>query len=172
MSVSLNRVPQNDLTRAEAQRIYEKHGALRETDIVEESRDPESPLHPYFMWDDDSGAAQMGRLAIAQAFVMRITVTIEGAPQDDIEPLVRVRKYNGIGKGEYWDIERILADDSARATLLRRALIELRAFKRRYERLKELAPVLSAIQAVEPAAGGGPTLERSDVPARAAARQS
>lgn len=54
-------------------RIYERAGALRAEDVVEEARSAKSPLHDWFEWDD-SVAAEQYRLQQARQLVREIRV--------------------------------------------------------------------------------------------------
>jgi hypothetical protein len=57
--------------------------------IVDAARDPASPLHRYFEWNDTTAAA-LHRVATAEQLIRRVRVTI--IPADDAAP-VRVRAY-------------------------------------------------------------------------------
>jgi hypothetical protein len=49
------------------------------SDLVERARNPNSPLHPHFEWDD-SRAAQAHRVAQAERLIVRARVTIVPSP--------------------------------------------------------------------------------------------
>lgn len=54
-------------------RIHEKHGALKPTNVVEEARPEEAPLHPAFEWND-SIAAEEWRLHTARNLIRSVQV--------------------------------------------------------------------------------------------------
>jgi hypothetical protein len=57
----------------ELDRIHEKHGALKPTNVVEEARPEEAPLHPVFEWND-SIAAEEWRLHTARNLIRSVQV--------------------------------------------------------------------------------------------------
>ena len=66
----------NEQIRAALLAIAARHdGLLSPAQIVEEARDPASPLHDEFEWDDDSAAEQY-RMAQAGALVRRLKLTV------------------------------------------------------------------------------------------------
>lgn len=72
----------------------------------------------------------------------------QAAPVRAMVSLIDDRKVKS-GLPGYRYIEDVLSDDALRANLLQTALMELRAFRRKYESLKELAGVWVAIDEMD-----------------------
>lgn len=127
----------------ELQRIYHEKGVLNPVDIVDESRDSAAPLHPCFEWDDVT-AAEKYRQTQAQMIVQSI-VTVHETPNR--EP-VETRAFVSV-RQEYKPIEVVTSSEEQMQELLKTALAELMAFRRKYSILSELAGVMRAIEEVE-----------------------
>lgn len=50
-----------------------ENGRLTLTQVVDEARRPESPLHPYFEWDDERARLAMARRLLLRALPVRMT---------------------------------------------------------------------------------------------------
>jgi len=132
---------------AELTRIVERHGGvLRPEDVVDEARDPRSPLHDQFDWDD-SEAAHKWRLHQARNLI-RVCVRYVETPDRERKPcrvfvsLTTDRVSNG---GGYRALDDVLRVKSTREQLLEDAMREAEAFARKYAMLSELAEVHAAI---------------------------
>lgn len=126
---------------------------LRAADVVEVSKDPRSPLHPHFLWGDDRTAATLHRLRVADHLIRSIKVTYLRSSEDGrtISVTVRQFSYNEQQRG-FMDTRTMLADEALREMVLKRAMLELRAFRTKYQSLEELAGVLEVIDdLLEPA---------------------
>ena len=128
---------------AEMDRLKEE-GRLTASDLVEENRPDDAPLHSEFEWDD-SVAAEKFREDQARAMIRHLTVQIE-ANNTEYE----VRQYFIVESASknYEPIQLILQDEDKTAMLLEQAKRELQAFKAKYAGLKELAAVIKAIDSV------------------------
>lgn len=126
----------------ELQRIYHEKGTLNPVDIVDESRDSAAPLHPCFEWDDVT-AAEKYRQTQAQ-MIVRSIVTVKETPNR--EP-VETRAFVSV-RQEYKPIEVVTSSEEQMQELLRTALAELMAFRRKYSILSELAGIMRAIEEV------------------------
>jgi hypothetical protein len=60
----------------ELERVYHKHGALRPSDIVEEAKPKESPIHGAFEWGDKRAAHEY-RLMQARTLARAVVVVSE-----------------------------------------------------------------------------------------------
>ena len=125
----------------ELDRIYKKHGNLIPSNVVEESRDETSVLHPCFEWND-AAAAEKYRETQAGLILRNITVVSESVGNE--EP---VRAFVSVQKS-YQPIEIVLSDQEKTEELLRNALKELVSFKAKYNTLSMLKPVFDAIEKV------------------------
>lgn len=120
----------------------EKEGRLTPAELVSVSRDEDAPLHGAFEWRDEI-AAEKYRETQAGHIIRSLEVKLTGSS----EP---VRAYFPVaisgGGRQYTSTEIILQDATSRDTLLKNALAELRAFKRKYKILEELSAVFEAIE--------------------------
>lgn len=126
----------------ELDRIYRENGRLEPARIVDESRDSAAPLHPCFEWDDVV-AAEKYRQTQAQ-MIVRSIVTVQEKPNRE---LVETRAFVSV-RQEYKPIEVVTSSEEQMQELLRTALAELMAFRRKYSILSELAGVMRAIEEV------------------------
>lgn len=106
-----------------AQAISETRGYsawhdLTAEDVVEAAKDPESPIHDLFQWDDSSAAHEY-RLGVARRFISSIRVKVEIADIEENAPAVRVSAFTSpvdqreYGGGYLSDIE-VISDGSYR----------------------------------------------------------
>lgn len=136
---------------ADAQKVAEEimgiGDAATPQQIVERARDEGAELHKCFEWRDDV-AAEKYRLHQARQITHHLVIQ-EPEPQECEEERQPVRFFhqtvNGTG---YRPTEIIYRDENAYATLLETALAELKAFQRKYGRLKELSGVFGEIDKV------------------------
>jgi hypothetical protein len=135
----------------ELEYIRRQHGdVLRPEDVVSFAQDETTALHREFEWDDTKAAAEH-RLWQARQ-VIRVTVTTLPSPYSDDTP---IRAYVSMPSdrvqpgGGYRSFEDVMSSDELRAELLRDALSEVKRWKRKHDRLKELSPIFRAIDRVD-----------------------
>jgi hypothetical protein len=128
--------------------IRSKHGGvLRPVDVVKAARAQTSPLHKYFTWDDGEAAHQF-RLAQARQLI-RACVTVIPHAAEPIKAFCSLVEDRGKGDSYFATVD-VLSDEDKRSRLLRQALSEANAWRRRYQALAELQRVFDAInEAVE-----------------------
>lgn len=126
----------------------ENDGLLPPRAVVEFARDPLTALHGEFTWDD-AVAAEERRLDQARRLI-RVMVTIEHIADKDrrVRAFVSVMDDRRMAGGGYRSTVEVMQDDERRERMLATALMELRAFKRRYSVLQELASVFEAAEEV------------------------
>jgi len=137
--------------RAELERLALAHGGeLRPEAVVDAARVETSPLHQSFDWDDTE-AAQRWRVHQARQLI-RAVVTYDPTGQERGDPcrvfvsLTSDRTKNGRG---YRLTTDVLSDAEQRAQLLADAIAEMKTFREKYRRLRELADVFAAMALVE-----------------------
>lgn len=140
----------NELIVRELERIAADHdGILQPETVVNTARDPKSPLHGWFQWDD-SEAAKQWRLQQARQLI-RVAVTYEQvAPDKRIAHRVFVsvstdRQEDG---GGYRLTSAVLNNEELRRQMLIDARAEMQTFRNKYATLSELARVFVAMDAV------------------------
>lgn len=125
----------------ELKRIAKKHGGvINPLDVVAAARNPKSPLHPKFTWDDSEAASQY-RIWQARQLI-RVVVTI--IPRTETTERVWVSLTSDRGNGGYRALVDVLSDDEMRAQLLTEAKAEFAVFRAKFGRLAELAKVFQA----------------------------
>jgi hypothetical protein len=136
---------------SELEQICQKHGGLlRPEDVVTFARNKRTALHSEFEWDDAKASAEY-RLEQARR-VIRVSVTVLPSPHSDQEP---VRAYVSVVSdrvqpgGGYRSFVEVMTDDDMRSELVNEAISEAKRWRRKYERLRELAPIFRAIDKVE-----------------------
>lgn len=139
-----------ELIRAELEQICQSHGGvLRPEDVVAFARNKRTALHSEFEWDDEKASTEY-RLWQART-VIRVAVTVLPSPHADQEP---VRAYVSVASdrvrpgGGYRPLADVMINDEMRAELVAEALGEVKRWRRKYERLRELVPIFRAIDKV------------------------
>lgn len=122
-----------------------KHGGITPAQLVTAARNPKSPGHACFEWDDTI-AAQAHRLTQASSIIRSLTVAYSPASAPD--ELRTIRAYwpdssHGASKGVYKAIEAIAADPVASAVLLAEMEREWRAFRRRWGHMAEFLDLIA-----------------------------
>lgn len=135
---------------AELQAMADKHGTLKQEQIVEAAREEGTALHEDFsrngLWDD-AVAAHRARLDYAARLIRVYFIRTTDDQKDPVRALVSIiddRKPES-GFPGYRRIGDVMADPDLRDSLVQTALMDLRACRRKYEQLKELAKVWEAI---------------------------
>lgn len=137
----------NEAAQRELQVLCEENGGLlKPADVVEFARDENTALHCLFDWDDTEAARQW-RLDQARQ-VIRLAVTVIKQDQPPIRALVSLTTDRKTGGG-YRSLYDVLDSASLMEQLEADALAELRAVRRKYERINALAPVWRAIDLFE-----------------------
>lgn len=128
----------------ELRQIAARHnGLLRPEDVVEFAKDEETALHSRFQWDDDK-AAQEYRLWQARE-IIRVSVILLPNTSEPVRAFVSLKADRSKDAGGYRTIQNVMTDTEMREQLLEQALDDLEYFTRKYQQLKELAPVFDAI---------------------------
>ncbi len=146
------------IIRAELERIERDEGAVRTSRVLELSRDPSHPLHPYVFKLNDRQAAERWRLHTVRRLcaTVRIEFTDDaGKAKHSLPAFVSVRmvseRENADGAMEkfveraYRSAEKALADPATRAELLDEAIRQAELWQARYRAVSELGEVFDAI---------------------------
>lgn len=140
---------------AELERLRQENGGLlKQQAIVDFARKPDTALHEDFdhqgLWDD-AVAAERARLDYAGRIMRLYLVPAKDDQKEPVRALVSLIQDRTVQSGRpgYRALEDVMEDESLQENLLQTALMELRAFRRKYERLKQLASIWDALDAVE-----------------------
>lgn len=117
-------------------------GLINPETVVEYASKKDSVLHDYFTWDDGVAAHQY-RLEQARKLI-RICVIY---PKENLEPIrmfVSLRSDRN-QDGGYRLLTDVLSNDEQKAEMLYQALEELKAFKLKYNLLKEFSELFNVV---------------------------
>lgn len=125
--------------------VRAKHGVLTPKVLVDEARDPASPLHGHFSWDVAENAEKY-LLVQARELIRKVRVRYVDSRGDmsSVRAYHVVRNSTPIGPAkEYVPVEEIVADPLQKALLLRQMEREWKEFRRRWEHMSEFAGMIA-----------------------------
>ena len=136
----------------ELEKIEARDGEVTPKAVVDAARPVDSALHRVFEWDDEKAAEQY---RLSQASTLIRCITVKPAPEESIKGPVRMFVNcnpidNGQKKiGSYINYRSAFEDPETREVILSNAKYELRVFRNKYSKLKELAKVFESIDMLE-----------------------
>ena len=140
-----------------------QNGDLTSARFLEASRPEDAPTHNLFEWNDSIAAE---RYRLQQATIAINSVEVQIVNESNASVISQAAFVNVVSKaparsgsfskaparsGSFTPIEVALSDENMRNVLLTNALNELRAFRRKYSQLSELADVFFEIKKIEQA---------------------
>lgn len=127
--------------------VEQRHGRLTPDDIVEDARNPVSPLHPNFEWDDMAAAA-LHRRSTARALMQSIVI-VRIQDQDIPAPVRAFVNVVADDKQHYYTpITVAMNDATLRDQIIEQAWKELQSWRKKYEEYREFAQVIEAISGI------------------------
>jgi len=138
----------NPVVVEELRAISKKHrGFLRAKAVLNAARTKNSPLHPFFTWDDGE-AAEAYRLGEAARLIRVVVAVIPGLKTSEpVRVFVSLKNDRGPTAG-YRTMVSVLSDADLREQLVSEALRDAEMFMARYRRLQEFAMVFVAMKSV------------------------
>lgn len=130
--------------KADAQKVAEEIGNKKITpeEVLKKAKDENSELHKCFEWND-SVAAEKYRLQQAGNVIRMLVYKSE---KENTEP---VRAFHiTTEKNTYQPTRTFLVQQDEYQSLLKRAMAELEAFKKKYHTLSELESVFEAMEMI------------------------
>jgi hypothetical protein len=124
--------------------IYERDGALMPGAVVSEARVKGSPLHDCFTWDD-SKAAEAHRLNQARALIRVAVRVIPAISNSPVREYISISSLRQTKTGSYLATVDVVSDEERYAQALQDAIKALQQLERRFNYLKELAPIWDAL---------------------------
>ncbi len=140
---------------SELEEIYFQNGDVTAKAVLEKARHVDTALYEAFerqgLWDDKK-AAEAARLIFAQRLMRTYIITDMDENCTPVRALVSLLpdRLPGGNVGSYRHIRDIRDSAELSENLLATALMELRAFKRKYGMLQQLVNVWDAIDAMAP----------------------
>ena len=136
---SRHKVPAS-VAAAECERL-EAEGRLTAEELVEESRNEDAPLHEEFEWRDDVAAEEWRKQQARMIINALVVVSEEHEPVRAFVNLVQ-------RSPEYTSVHTAVQRSDTRELLIRNALLELKAFQRKYQNLTEFASLFAEIEKI------------------------
>ena len=121
-------------------------GEITPADVLADARNPNSPLHSFFEWDD-SAAAEAHRIAQARGLIRSVVAVYVS----DDKPAIRTKAYVHVpekGFPHYREMTHAMSQKKTRELVLKRAWSELQAWRKRYADMKEFASLIDVIDEV------------------------
>ena len=129
----------------ELERLCGEVDTLSPDEVIEKAKSSSSPLHDYFMWDDDV-AAEMYRKTQARHMLRSIHIV----RQEDDEPArafhpvtIKVNEHEERG---YVTLNRVLSEEDLLEQVRHRAFQELSSWQRRYSQYEALRPLVDRVR--------------------------
>lgn len=122
--------------------------------VVEFAKDPETALHSRFDWDDSEAAAKWRLVQARQVIRLELTVVPANGPPValgiSLDRDTTIRRFTSLmddrkNGGGYRYTEKVLSVPEQREKLLAQAFAEFEVLRRKYQTLKQLAPVFAAL---------------------------
>lgn len=122
--------------RDQLQRIYDLHGQLTPSLVVDAARREGHPLHSHFEWNN-AIAGEKYRQTQARELIRSVKVIYRSGEGESSE----VRKFHSFqapeGGHRYEPIEKVVEDEKLIALLIAQMERDWKALKKRYEHLQE-----------------------------------
>lgn len=118
-------------------------------DIMEDAENPESPIHPFFIWDKDEALRHCLKTDASkfENNIKKVPVIIRNVKYGKPEPVsVVIRKSGKAGEFERLDYRQVMSQEELRKQYLRNKAEELLRVKRQFDDLKEFERTCSSIQ--------------------------
>lgn len=147
-----SKATQQDILFAALEALMERHGGrIGPRAVLDEARDPASPLHDHIEWDDEKASDQF-RLIQAGQLIRRWKGSLVRVEEEDKRAAYKTVRsaqspsgQRAKGRDSYQTVEAIMADPEKRDDMISTVLRELMAYRKRYSELVALAGIWQAI---------------------------
>ncbi len=143
---TIDRLPASKRERITAaiKTFLRKHnGVAVAEDLVDYARPINSPLHPYFTWDDTKAAELFRKMEARQ--ILRVAVEYLPDSKNGAYLPVRVTTHLSTDERGYRATVDVLSDEHLRKQLIADALRDAEAFQRRYAKIADLSGVIAEV---------------------------
>jgi hypothetical protein len=133
-------------------RLEQERGGFTPADVLAEARDPGSPLHRFFEWDD-TVAAEKHRLQVAatltRSVVYRVmTIGPEMQKYTPVFPTVKQIDQAGVEGRKYRSLPYVLEQPDLKKQMMDQAVQKLEATIRHFRTLEALASEVPELETV------------------------
>lgn len=136
-----------DLIKQELEALAEaNNGLLKPEVVVEFAKNPDTALHNRFEWDDTEAAKQY-RLWQARQLIRVIVNILPNENEIKYKMFVSLQEDRRNGGG-YRTLVDVMSDEEMRKRLLAQAHEDFKLWQKKYQQLKELAPVFDKMAEV------------------------
>ena len=132
------------------EKLIHAHGErLKAEDVLADAKDPKSPLHQYFEWDD-AQAGEAWRLSQARMILNSIRVRTVGGGREFIPMYLNITEQDesGAKTRSYVSAARVIEDRDLQDALLRSAQREMEAWISRFRAVEALCGVIKSAEKV------------------------
>jgi hypothetical protein len=139
---------------SELKTIYEKNGHLTPEIVVNTAKNPKSPLHSYFEWND-SKAADAWRIEQASHLIRHVKIKMVTSKGEEIP----IRAYYNIASEQdeeepvknriYVSFNDVKNDKNRREQVIQYAWRELQFWKQRYKIYREFEKIVEIIESTQ-----------------------
>jgi hypothetical protein len=112
--------------------------------VVETAKNPKSPLHDYFDWNDKT-AAEKFRLEQARLLLRSIIIVDHKNIEGKVRAFYNVSEPTEEGR-TYVTLDRVLSEPDLREQVIEYAYAELEGWKERYKQYSEFRTIFKAIE--------------------------
>lgn len=123
------------------------HGILRPKDVVNAAKEPNSILHEHFNWDDSDAAHQYRLWQARQLIRVSVDYIQCNGQETAIRTFVSLTPDRKAGGG-YREIVAVAQNPDWYSQMLVDAQRDMDTFRRRYKHIKEVTPVIVAMNNV------------------------
>ena len=126
--------------------IKAKYGAITPDNVIEYAKNPDSPIHNLFEWDNDK-AAYNWRVWQARKMIAECTITVETGTVREFHNVFVADDLDNedVGKRQYVSFTEIVTDDSLKNQMLQNAKNDAEIYKKKYGTIEACAKIISAI---------------------------
>ena len=126
------------------EQLYDS-GKRTAKDLLEAAKDPSSPAHKHFEWND-SVAAEKFRLSQAKKYIRSFEVVDSGSYSEPIRGYWKVPETK-----EYRHIDEVVKAPDLLCQIIEQAKRDLRRWSSRYSQLKEVGKLHGVFEAIDKA---------------------
>lgn len=122
--------------------LFKHEGLIKPEALVEQARDPNSPIHHLFEWND-SDAADKYRIHQARQYISHVRIRFVGEQRAPAYVNVRITMADGSHERGYAPLMHVMNNEELKQQALGRALQDLRTWETKYKNLEEISKIVN-----------------------------